>query len=157
MRVKKRLIDAAAMAKIPTVTQVVAIALIDPCGRVLLQKRKATAHHGGLWEFPGGKVECGESREAALIREIDEELGVIVAAVDLGHEGEVEGVSGAGTQLVLDLYRCARWQSEPRCLDAAAIGWFTTAQAATLAVPPLDQPFVARLAAIVAATTGGGA
>ena len=143
------------MAKIPTAIRVVAIALIDRGGRVLLQKRRSEARHGGLWEFPGGKVERGESLESALIREIAEELGVIVASADLYEEGEVWEYPGRESQIVLNLYRCARWHGEPRCLDADAIGWFTAAQAATLDVPPLDQPFVARLEAIVASTVGG--
>ena len=145
------------MARIPTAIRVVAVALIDRGGRVLLQKRRAGARHGGLWEFPGGKVERGETPELALIREIAEELGVVVASADLCHQGEVWEGSGSGPRLVLNLYRCARWDGKPRCLDAEAIGWFTAAQAATLAVPPLDQPFIARLAAIVAMPVGGTA
>lgn len=142
------------MARIPTAVRVVAIALIDPQGRVLLQKRKAGGRHGGLWEFPGGKVELAESPESALIREIAEELDVIVAPGDLCAEGEVaEDHAPGGDQpsLVLKLYRCARWSGEPRCLDADAIGWFAPVDAATLAVPPLDRPFIERLPAIVAA------
>ncbi len=138
------------MVKIPTAIRVVAVALIDRRGRVLLQKRRAKARHGGLWEFPGGKVERGESLESALIREIAEELGVVVASADLRDEGEVWDNPATESQIVLKLYRCGRWQGEPRCLDAETIGWFTAEQAATLAVPPLDQPFVARLKAIVA-------
>ena len=143
------------MAKIPTVTRVVALALIDPRGRILMQKRKAGADHGGLWEFPGGKVEPGESPYFALIREIAEELGVVVAAIDLRDEGEVwaEPISSdpQATRLVLNLYRCVRWRGEPRCLDAEAIGWFSVAEAVLLAVPPLDRPFIARLGMIVGA------
>ncbi len=145
------------MAKIPTAIRVVAVALIDRGGRVLLQKRRCDARHGGLWEFPGGKVERGECPESALIREIAEELGVVVASADLHAVGEVWEDPGSGPRLVLNLYRCAHWRGEPRCLDAEAIGWFTAAQAATLAVPPLDQPFIARLAAIVATPVGGTA
>ena len=143
------------MAKIPTVIRVVAIALIDPRGRVLLQRRRPEVGHGGLWEFPGGKVEPGESPQSALVREIAEELGVVIAAADLGDEGEVWEVLRSGdpqlTRLVLKLYRCVRWRGEPRCLDAAAIGWFSVADAALLAVPPLDRPFIAGLGTIVAA------
>ena len=143
------------MEKIPTVTRVVAIALIDPRGRILMQKRKARADHGGLWEFPGGKVERGESPRSALIREIAEDVGVVVAAADLRDEGEVwdePTISDPqATRLVLKLYRCARWRGEPRCLDAETIGWFSVAEAALLAVPPLDRPFIARLGTIVAA------
>ena len=143
------------MARFPTVIRVVAIALIDPCGRVLLQKRQASRRHGGLWEFPGGKVERGESPQVALIREIAEELGVAVTAANLRDQGEVGDEPGVrdlqSPRYVMNLYRCTRWSGEPRCLDAEAIGWFRVAEAALLAVPPLDQPFIARLGAIVAA------
>ena len=145
------------MARIPTAMRVVAVALIDRRGRVLLQKRRAGARHGGLWEFPGGKVERGETPESALIREIAEELGVVVASADLFDQGEVGEDPGSEPRVVLNLYRCARWDGEPRCLDAEAIGWFTAVQAATLAVPLLDQPFIDRLAAIVATPVGGTA
>lgn len=145
------------MTRIPTVVRVVAIALIDRQGRILLQKRRAEARDGGLWEFPGGKVERGESPESALIREIAEELGVVVASADLHDEGEVWEDPGPGSQLVLNLYRCAIWHGAPRCLDAEAIGWFTAAHAKTLAVPPLDRPFIARLTEIVAMSVGRAA
>lgn len=144
------------MTRIPTAVRVVAIALIDAKGRVLLQKRRAGGRHGGLWEFPGGKVEPGETPESALVREIAEELGIVVALADLraeGEEAEEPAPHSDRTCLVLKLYRCARWSGEPRCLDAEAIGWFTPAEAAILAVPPLDLPFIARLGAIVGATS----
>ena len=140
------------MARIPTTMRVVAIALIDRHGRVLLQKRRAAKRHGGLWEFPGGKVERGESPETALVREIAEELAIVVAPGDLLEEGEVaeDRVPESGEPpLVLKLYRCVRWHGEPRCLDADAIGWFSAAEAAVLAVPPLDRPFIDRLPAIL--------
>ena len=142
------------MAKIPTGVAVVCIALLDTNGRVLLQKRRADSHHGGLWEFPGGKVEPGESRESALAREIAEELGIVVASADLRAEGEsAENMEGdqSDSPLVLYLYSCVRWQGEPYCLDGEAIGWFAPHAAAELAVPPLDRPFIERLPALVAA------
>lgn len=142
------------MEKIPTVTRVVAVALIDQHGRVLMQKRKATAQHGGLWEFPGGKIEPGESPESALVREIAEELGIAVAVADLADEGEVEEERSPQIRLVLKLYSCRRWCGVPRCLAGEAIAWFDPAAAALLSVPPLDRPFLARLATIVAAARG---
>ena len=148
------------MTRIPTAMCVVAIALIDAQGRVLLQKRRAGGQHGGLWEFPGGKVERGETSESALIREVAEELGIVVAPADLYAEGKVAEEFAPGNDrppLVLKLYRCPRWCGEPCCLDAEEIGWFTPAQAAELPVPPLDLPFIARLGAIVAATVGDDA
>ncbi len=148
------------MTKIPTAVCVVAIALIDAQGRVLLQKRRAGGRHGGLWEFPGGKVERGETPVSALIREIAEELGIVVAPADLSGEGEVAEESapdGGRPPLVLKLYRCVRWCGEPCCLDAEEVGWFAPADAADLPVPPLDQPFIERLAEIVAGELGDGA
>ena len=132
----------------------VCVALLDTDGRVLLQRRRSDSRHGGLWEFPGGKIEPGESHESALVREIAEELGIVVAGDDLQAEGEsagkAEGRHG-DPPLVLYLYSCIRWRGEPRCLDGEAIGWFAPHEAAALAVPPLDRPFVERLSSIISA------
>src|SRR4051812_48774402 len=73
---KKVLKRGAELPNIPTFVPVVAAALIAPDGRILMQQRKLSAAFGGLWEFPGGKLEPGESPESALLREIDEELGI---------------------------------------------------------------------------------
>ena len=148
------------MARIPTAVQVVAIALIDGHGRVLLQKRRAGGRHGGLWEFPGGKVERGEAPESALVREIAEELAIVVAVADLRAAGETRELSASQSErpaLVLKLYRCARWSGEPRCQDAEEFGWFTPSEAAVLDVPPLDRPFIERLGAIVVGEPGDSA
>ena len=148
------------MTRIPTAVRVVAIALIDAKGRVLLQKRRAGGRHGGLWEFPGGKVEPAESPKSALVREIAEELGIVVARGDLYGEGEEAEDCAAGSDrapLVLKLYRCARWHGEPRCQDAEEFAWFTPVEAAVLEVPPLDRPFIERLGAIVAGEPGDSA
>ena len=139
------------MTRIPTDTRVVCVALIDGGGRVLLQKRRADSRHGGLWEFPGGKIEPGELGKSALVREIAEELGIAVALGDLQPQGESAELPDGDSPLVLILYSCTRWRGEPRCLDGEAIGWFSPGEAAMLAVPPLDRPFVERLPAIVAA------
>ena len=143
------------MAKIPTGVAVVCIALLDTDGRVLLQKRRSDSRHGGLWEFPGGKVEPGESRKSALAREIAEELGIVVATADLRAEGESAGKTErdqGDPPVVLYLYSCVRWHGAPCCLEGEAIGWFAPQAAAALAVPPLDRPFIERLPALIAAT-----
>lgn len=142
------------MEKIPTGISVVCVALIDGLGRVLLQKRRPGSRHGGLWEFPGGKVEPGESGKAALVREIAEELGVAVSPGELTLAGTSAERPGDASALVLNLYSCTRWRGEPRCLDGEAIGWFDPRDAATLAVPPLDRPFIDRLSAIIAQAVG---
>ena len=77
-RVKKSLRVVAKVENIPTWTCVVALALRDGKGRWLMHRRPADKHHGGLWEFPGGKVETGETPRNALVREIEEELGLVI-------------------------------------------------------------------------------
>ena len=130
------------MKRNPTAIEVVAVALVDRAGRILLQKRRAERQHGGLWEFPGGKVEAGESELSALIREIDEELGIVVAP---DHLSSLATATDPGGALVISLYTCLAWQGEPRCLDAAAIGWFAPHELHALAMPPLDRPLAAAL------------
>ncbi|MDP3677446.1 MAG: (deoxy)nucleoside triphosphate pyrophosphohydrolase [Novosphingobium sp.] len=142
------------MENIPTAISVVCIALIDDLGRVLLQKRRPGSRHGGLWELPGGKVEPGESAKAALVREIAEELGIAVAPDDLRPAGISAEGPGKELALVLILYSCIRWCGEPRCLDGEAIGWFAPRDAAKLAVPPLDRPFIERLPEIIGHAIG---
>jgi len=125
---------------------VVAVAMTDAQGRVLIAQRPFDKEHGGLWEFPGGKVEPGESPEAALVRELLEELGVTVALQHL--EPLTFSSAGRGTRhLLLLLYRCTAWQGEPRALDATAIRWVLPAALGDYDMPPADRPFVSVLAA----------
>jgi 8-oxo-dGTP diphosphatase len=129
---------------------VVAAALIDAQGRVLVQQRPAGKQHAGLWEFPGGKIEPGETPPAALVRELAEELGIRVdpaALTALTFASEPAGER----QLILLLYRVAQWQGEPRALEAAALRWVTPAALRTLPMPPADTPLVAVLERTVAA------
>lgn len=123
--------------KIPTIVPVVALALIDDAGRVLMQQRRIGKAHGGLWEFPGGKVEAGESLVGAPVREIAEELGIAVPP------GALEPLSFAASPAdphVVLLYTCRRWRGDPCCLEGEAIGWFAADALAGLAMPPLDVP-----------------
>lgn len=125
------------MKKIPTVIPVVALALIDQIGRVLMQRRRLQADHGGLWEFPGGKVEAGETLVSALCREIAEELGLTIEPQAL------EPLSFAASPdqpHVILLYTCRTWHGDPVCLDGEEIGWFAAGSLAELAMPPLDVP-----------------
>ncbi|PKB25676.1 8-oxo-dGTP diphosphatase [Novosphingobium kunmingense] len=130
------------MPRFPTIVPVVAVALMDGEGAVLMQQRPAHKHHGGLWEFPGGKVEAGERLEEALIREIGEELGIALA-----HDALVpfSFASASDQPHVVMLYTCLRWQGEPQALDAQAIAWFPPERLAGLAMPPLDVPLAAAL------------
>lgn len=125
---------------------VVAVALTDAQGRVLIAQRPFDKEHAGLWEFPGGKIEPGESPEAALVRELREELGVTVVAEHL--EPLTFSSAGRGARhLLLLLYRCTAWQGEPHALDAAAIRWVPPAALVDYDMPPADRPFVSVLAA----------
>lgn len=130
------------MKKIPTALAVVAVALIDGEGRVLMQRRRQAAQHGGLWEFPGGKVEPAETLTCALVREIREELGLTLNSLDL--EPLARAAAPDGT-IVIDLYTCNRWHGTPRCLDAEAIDWFAPQAILDLAMPPLDVPLARAL------------
>jgi 8-oxo-dGTP diphosphatase len=126
---------------------VVAAALVGEEGRVLLQQRAPGRHMAGLWEFPGGKVEQGERPEAALVRELGEELGIEVDPLDLAPVA-FASADNQGRYMLLLLYLCRRWRGTPRALDAAALKWATPAQMAGLDMPPADVPLVAALAAI---------
>ncbi|MCB2048781.1 MAG: (deoxy)nucleoside triphosphate pyrophosphohydrolase [Novosphingobium sp.] len=127
---------------------VVAAALIAPDGVVLLQRRPSDAVHGGLWEFPGGKVSDRETPEFALVRELQEELGITIGQGDLEPLGFASGWTEGESDsrpLVILLYTCARWAGEPRCLDGASIDWFDPAVIGSLDMPPLDYPLARQL------------
>jgi len=120
---------------------VVAAALADEAGRVLLQQRAPGRAMAGLWEFPGGKVDAGELPEAALVRELDEELGIAVAAADLVPAAFASAPLGDRHMLLL-LYLCRHWQGEPRPLDASGLRWEAPAAMRAIAMPPADAPLV---------------
>ncbi len=123
---------------------VVAAALVDPQGRVLVQQRPAGKSLAGLWEFPGGKIEPGETPEEALVRELDEELGIMVDPVDLVPATFVSEPL-ADRHLVMLLYTCRRWQGVPEAREAAAIAWQLPTALHRLPMPPADKPLVAWL------------
>ncbi|HEU4968878.1 (deoxy)nucleoside triphosphate pyrophosphohydrolase [Sphingomonas sp.] len=124
---------------------VVAAALIDADGRVLLQQRAPHRSMPGLWEFPGGKVESGETPEAALARELEEELGVRVAPEAMAPVAFASDALGE-RHLVLLLYAARAWEGEPQPLDASALRWVTVEEMEALPMPPADVPLVAALA-----------
>ncbi len=126
----------------PTTIPVVAAALIAPDGRILLHQRKLGGAMGGLWEFPGGKVEEGESPDSALVRELEEELGIAVAAADLDYLAQA---SEPGNPHVILLYTCRRWQGEPVCLAGEAIAWVARQDLQAHDMPPLDIPLAREL------------
>lgn len=120
---------------------VVAAALIDGEGRVLLQQRPAGKQMAGLWEFPGGKVEPGEAPDEALVRELAEELGITVDPAALAPVTFASAASG-DRHLLLLLYRAARWTGEPEALEASALAWVRPGEMAALPMPPADVPLV---------------
>jgi 8-oxo-dGTP diphosphatase len=127
---------------------VVAVALIDEAGRVLLQRRRLSGEHGGLWEFPGGKVEPGESPQTAILREIDEELGVAIEAsqlVPLSFASDAQAPPPPRKAYVILLYTCRAWHGEAECREGEEIRWFAPDALDGLAMPPLDYPLAAAL------------
>jgi 8-oxo-dGTP diphosphatase len=127
----------------PTCTLVVALALQGPDGRYLLQQRPLGKHHGGLWEFPGGKVESDENQRVALCREVAEELAVTILPQDLSPALLADDWP-AGS-IVLILYTAIRWQGEIAGLEGQPWGWFTPDQMAALPLAPMDRSFAGRL------------
>jgi 8-oxo-dGTP diphosphatase len=123
---------------------VVAAALVDDTGRVLVQQRPPGKQMAGLWEFPGGKVETGETPEDALVRELNEELGIVVDPAALNPATFASEKLG-DRHLLLLLYVCRSWSGDPAALDAVALKWVTLADMRTLAMPPADAPFIAAL------------
>ncbi|WP_298672660.1 (deoxy)nucleoside triphosphate pyrophosphohydrolase [uncultured Sphingomonas sp.] len=123
---------------------VVAAALVDEAGRVLVQQRPEGKALAGLWEFPGGKIERGETPEAALCRELREELGITVAPADLAPVTFASEPRGE-RQMILMLYRCRRWAGSPQPLEAAALRWEDTDSLAALPMPSADVPLAAAL------------
>jgi 8-oxo-dGTP diphosphatase len=128
---------------------VVAAALINPDGEVLVQKRAADRSMAGLWEFPGGKIEPDERPENALARELDEELGILVMPDDFTPLSFASAPLGE-QHLILLLYVCRKWQGIPAALDAAVIKWSSINALQNLEMPPADVPLVKALLAQVA-------
>ena len=101
---------------------VVAVALVDPDGRVLLAQRPEGKAMAGLWEFPGGKIETGEAPEEALIRELREELGIAVKEACLAPFTFASHTYDA-FRLLMPLYVCRRWDGNPQPRHHAALKW----------------------------------
>ena len=125
---------------------VVAAAMIDPDGRILIAQRPAHKSLGGLWEFPGGKVEPGESCEAALVRELKEELAVHIEA-DALDPYAFASHAYEDFNLLMPLYVLRRWQGEPQALEAQALAWARPEELLNYPMPPADLPLVEKLIA----------
>ena len=123
---------------------VVAAALVDADGRVLICQRPEGKALAGLWEFPGGKVEAGETPEACLIRELAEELGIVVATsclapfVFASHDYE-------GFHLLMPLYLIRRWEGIVAAREHKALAWVRPNDMGQYPMPPADAPLVAWL------------
>ena len=127
---------------------VVAAALVDGDGRVLLQQRAPGRSMAGLWEVPGGKVEAGERPEAALIRELDEELGIQTDQACLA-PATFASASVGDRHMLLLLYICRKWRGIPQPLDASALQWLRPNQMFALDMPPADVPLIGLLDALI--------
>jgi 8-oxo-dGTP diphosphatase len=131
-----------------SILSVVAAALVDGDGRVLLQQRSPGRDMAGLWEFPGGKVEAGELPEAALIRELKEELGIETDTACLAPATFASAQLGDKHMLLL-LYICRKWRGTPQALDAAGLTWVRPPQMFSLPMPPADKPLIGILDALI--------
>ena len=131
-------------APAPPIVLVSAVALVDADGRVLLAQRPAGKAMAGLWEFPGGKVQPGESPEAALIRELHEEL-----AIDTQESCLAPFTFASHTypefHLLMPLYVCRRWWGTVRAVEHQALAWVRPAKLRDYPMPPADKPLVAML------------
>ena len=126
------------------ITLVVAVALVDVDGRVLIAQRPENKSMAGLWEFPGGKVEIGELPEAALIRELDEELGINVsgnclAPFTFASHGYQE------FHLLMPLYVCRVWEGKVTPKEGQKLKWVRPLELKKYPMPPADVPLVAML------------
>jgi 8-oxo-dGTP diphosphatase len=119
-----------------------AVALIDPDGRVLLAQRPEGKEMAGLWEFPGGKVQDGETPEAALIRELREELGITVPQRCLA---PLTFASHAyeSFHLLMPLFACRNWEGELTPLEGQKLAWVRAQKLRDYPMPPADEPLVA--------------
>ena len=123
---------------------VVACALVDADRRVLIAQRPEGKAMAGLWEFPGGKVEADETPEAAIIRELEEELGIATKTACLAplsfasHNYE-------SFHLLMPLFVCRKWQGTPDAREHAALKWVRPQALRDYPMPPADEPLIAAL------------
>jgi 8-oxo-dGTP diphosphatase len=127
-----------------TTVLVAACALIDIDGRVLIAERPAGKPMAGLWEFPGGKVEKGERPEQTLIRELQEELGIVISEPCLA---PLTFASHAYSDfhLLMPLYVCRRWQGTVMPMEGQRIAWVKPNKLRDYKMPPADEPLVSHL------------
>lgn len=131
-----------------TVILVAACVLLDGDGRLLIAKRPVGRPLAGLWEFPGGKVEGGETPEGALVRELAEELGIGVVVGDLA---PLTFASHAypDFHLLMPLYLCRRWRGTVAAHEGQELEWVRPEELAAYAMPPADEPLKAMLTGLL--------
>ena len=127
-----------------------AVALVDTDGRVLLAQRPEGKPMAGLWEFPGGKIETGETPEQALIRELHEELAIdtaesCLAPIGFASHSYDAGDNRAEFHLLMMLYVCRRWQGRPRPIEGGALKWVRPQQLRDYPMPDADIPLISAL------------
>jgi len=127
---------------------VAACALVDTDGRVLIAERPAGRPMAGLWEFPGGKVEAGETPEATLIRELKEELGIVVQEACLA---PLTFASHAypDFHLLMPLYVCRRWEGTVIALEGQNLAWVRPNRLRDYPMPPADVPLISHLTTLL--------
>ncbi len=120
---------------------VVAVALVDADGRVLIARRPEGKTLAGLWEFPGGKLDPGERPEAALIRELDEELGIAVKEACLAPL-TFASHAYADFHLLMPLWVCRRWDGTVSPREGQALRWVRAGKLRDYPMPPADEPLI---------------
>ena len=130
------------------VVLVAACALIDADGRVLIAQRPPGKNMAGLWEFPGGKVDPGERPEDALIRELKEELGIVVNEACLA---PLTFASHAyeDFHLLMPLYVCRRWEGMVTAREGQALSWVRPNRLKDYPMPPADVPLISHLTTLL--------
>ena len=123
---------------------VAACALVDADGRVLIAQRPAGKAMAGLWEFPGGKIEPGEPPEQSLVRELREELGIVVN-VDCLAPLTFASHAYPDFHLLMPLYVCRRWEGTVRALEGQKIAWVRPNRLRDYPMPPADEPLISHL------------
>ncbi len=127
---------------------VVACALIDADGRVLIAERPPGKAMAGLWEFPGGKVEVGETPEETLIRELLEELGIVVKEACLAPL-TFASHAYADFHLLMPLYVCRRWEGQVSARHHTRLAWVRPNKLRDYPMPPADAPLIAHLTTLL--------
>lgn len=127
---------------------VAACALIDSDGRVLIAQRPEGKMMAGLWEFPGGKVEAGERPEESLIRELNEELGIVVKEECLAPLTFASHVY-PDFHLLMPLYVCRRWQGFVQGREKQQLKWVRPLELRNYPMPPADEPLISHLTTLL--------